>query len=187
MKYLSFVASLVVIMGLSAVAITAQTEQQKEAARIATREKLRSLLETSGPKKGINISFKQSEKQQFNFVGVKRDGLTNADLFEVVAVVSNDNTINFAVYPHYKGGYINVDKANDPVGLMRLLLNLNSHNFLYWGADDSRDIFAGFTFTLESGFPDQAIEIILYSIAPLDQFVGQMRPLIDSPSASKSN
>ena len=66
---------------------------------------------------------------------------------------------------------------------MRKLLNLSDHNFLFWGADDTGDVFAGYTFTLESGFPDKAIEIVLYSIAPLDQYVGQMRPFIDGSAA----
>ena len=47
----------------------------------------------------------------------------------------------------------------------------------------SGDIFASYTFTLESGFPDKSIEIVLYSIAPLDGFVGEMRPFIDGSSA----
>jgi hypothetical protein len=45
--------------------------------------------------------------------------------------------------------------------------------------DDTRDILAGYTFTLESGFPDKAIEIVLYSIDPLDPYVGEMRPFVD--------
>src|SRR3979411_2332865 len=69
MRYIGVIFALAVALGLSVVSISAQTDQQKEAARIATREKLRSLLESSGQKKGINISFKQSEKQPFNFVG----------------------------------------------------------------------------------------------------------------------
>ena len=165
----------------------AQTAQEKEATRIATREKLKQLLEVAGQEKGINIPFRLSEKQPFNFIGVKRDGLTNADFYEVVIVVTKDETINFAVYPHYKEGYINVDKAKNGVGLMRQLLNFNSHNFLYWGADDSGDIFAGYTFTLESGFPDEAIRVVLRSIAPLDQFVGQMRPFVDGTSAPRTS
>ena len=154
----------------------AQTPQEKEATRIATRERLRQLLTVSGPKRGIEIAFRQSEKQPFNFVGVKRGGFTNAEGFEIVIGVSNDNTIGFRIYPYYKGGYINLGKARDGAGLMHKLLNLNDHNFLFWGGDDTGDVFAGYTFTLESGFPDKSIEIVLYSIAPLDQYVGQMRP-----------
>ena len=162
-----------------------QTAQDKDAARVATRERLRKLLEVAGQEKGINIPFRQSDKQPFNFIGVKRDGLTNADFFEIVIVVSKDETISFAVYPHYHDGYINIDKVKNGAGLTRQLLNFNAHNFLYWGADDSGDIFAGYTFTLESGFPEEAIRIVLYSIKPLDQFVGQMRPFVDGTSAPK--
>ena len=162
---------------------TPQTPAQKEAARVATREKLRALLAASGPKKGIEIAFRQSDKQPFNFVGVKRGGLTNAEGFEIVVGVSNDETIGFRIYPYYKGNYINVDKARNGAGLMRKMLNLSDHNFLFWGADDTGDVFAGYTFTLESGFPDRAIEVVLYSIAPLDQYVGQMRPFLDGSAA----
>lgn len=160
-------------------AAAAQTPADKQALREATREKLRTLLANSGPKKGIEIAFRQSDKQPFNFVGVKRGGLTNAEGFEVVVGISNDETIGFRIYPYYKGGYINVDKARNGAGLMRKLLNLSDHNFLFWGADDTGDVFAGYTFTLENGFPDKSLEIVLYSIAPLDQYIGQMRPFID--------
>jgi hypothetical protein len=164
-------------------ASVAQTPAQKEAARVANREKLRALLAASGPKKGIEINFRQSDKQPFNFVAVKRGGLTNAEGFEVVVGVSNDDTIGFRIYPYYKGSYVNVNKAKDGAGLMRKLLNLNDHNFLFWGADDTGDIFAGYTFTLESGFPDKAVDVVLYSIAPLDTYVGQMRPFVDGSAA----
>ncbi len=177
----AFLASALLLGGAPA---RAQTPQEKEAARVATREKLRQLLTTAGPKRGINITFRQSEKQPFNFLGVKRDGLTNAESFEVVVGVSNDETIGFRIYPHYKGGYINVDKAKNISGLMRKLLNLSDTNFLFWGADETGDVFAGYTFTLESGFPDRAIEVVLYSIAPLDKFVGQLRPLVDGTNAA---
>jgi hypothetical protein len=179
-----FSAALILLALMScAVGTTAQTPAQKEAARVATRDRLGQLLAASGPKKGIEIAFRQSDKQPFNFVGVKRGGMTHAEAFEVVVGVSNDDTIGFRIYPYYKGGYVNVDKARNGAGLMRKLLNLSDHNFLFWGADDTGDVFAGYTFTLESGFPDKAIEIVLYSIAPLDQYVGQMRPFIDGPTA----
>ena len=140
-------------------------------------------MASSGPKKGIEINFRQSDKQPFNFVAVKRGGFANAEGFEVVIGVSNDETIGFRIYPYYKGGYVNLDKARNGPGLMRKMLNLNNSNFLFWGADETGDVFAGYTFTLESGFPDKAIEVVLYSITPLDQYVGQMRPFIDGSSA----
>lgn len=173
----------VLIAALSS-ATVAQTAQDNDAVRVANREKLRQLLIASGPKKGIETAFRQSDKQPFNFVGVKRGGFVNTEGFEIVVGVSNDQTIGFRIYPYYKGGYINIDKARNGIGLMRKLLNLNDHNFLFWGADDGGDVFAGYTFTLESGFPDKALEIVLYSIAPLDKYVGEMKPFIDGSAAA---
>lgn len=161
-----------------------QTDQQKLASRIATRDKLKTLLEVSGPKKGINIAFHPSDKQPFNFVGILNSGLKHAQSFEVVIGVSNDETIGFRIYPFYKGHYVNVDKAKNPSALMRQLLVLSDKNFLFWGADSSGDVFAGYTFTLESGFPDKAIEIVLYSILPLDQYVGEIRMNVDGTTAN---
>lgn len=62
---------------------------------------------------------------------------------------------------------------------MRTMLLFTDHNFLYWGIDDEEDAFCGYTFTLESGFPAEAIETVLRSIRNTDQFVGRLRPYID--------
>lgn len=183
MKSILTLILLMLTVTFTCASVKAQTPAEKEANRIAIREKLRTLLQNSGPKKGIEIPFRQSDKQPFNFVGVKRGGLVNAESFEVVVGVSTDDTIGFRIYPYYHGSYINVDKARNPMGLMKQLLNLSDHNFLFWGIDDSGDAFAGYTFTLESGFPDKAIEIVLYSIAPLDTYVGKMRPNVDGGAA----
>ena len=185
MKRIIAIHLLMLAASISALAVPIQepTTQQKEAMRIATRDRLIKLVETVGPRKGVNISFKQSEKQPFNLVGVLREGLTNSDSMEVIIGVTNDQTIGFRIYPHYKGSYVNIDKARNSAGLMRLLLNLSDKNFLFWGADSTNDVFAGYTFTLESGFPDKAIEVVLFSIPPLDKYVGQMRPFIDSTVA----
>jgi len=182
MKFRLLAATIFIM--LSAFMASSQTQAEKDAARIANREKLRQLLMASGPKKGIEIAFRQSDKQPFNFVAVKRGGFANVDGFEIVVGVSTDQTIGFRIYPYYKGEYVNIDKARNGVGLMRKLLNMSDHNFLFWGADDTGDVFAGYTFTLENGFPDKSLEIVLYSVAPLDQYVGQMRPFIDATSAA---
>lgn len=152
-----------------------------EAARIKTREQLGQLLDKVGL--NIKISFRQSQKQPFNIVGVLREGLTNADSFEVVIGVTANQTIGFRIFPHYNGAYVNVDKVKNSAGLMRQLLRLSDEAFLYWGADQGGDIFAGYTFTLESGFPEAAITIVLRSIANLDPFVGKMKPNIDGTPA----
>ena len=174
MKSRVFVATFVLI--ICAVAGTAQTPQERD----ATREKLRALLESAGPK--VNISFRQSDKQPYNFVGVLKTGLKNADSFEVVVSVSAQGTIHFRMFPHYGGAYVNIDKVKSSDGLMRQMLHFGDSNFLYWGADSSGDVFGAYNFTLESGFPEASIRVILNSITKLDDYVGQMRPLIDGSS-----
>ena len=153
----------------------------QQTSRDAIRERMRTLLETAGPK--VNVAFRQSEKQPYNFVGVLKTGLTNADAFEIVISVSAQDTIHFRIFPHYKDSYVNVDKVTSASGLMRQLLRFSDQNFLFWGADNSGDIFAGYNFTLESGFPEASIRVVLNSIAKLDNFVGQMRPSIDGGAA----
>jgi len=154
-------------------------QQDDEAVRNRTRERLAQLLEKAGP--DVKIAFSQSQKQPYNYVGTLRTGLANADSFEVVISVTPKETIGFRVYPHYKNGYINVDKVNDRAALMRLLLRLSDRAFLFWGADEAGDIFTGYTFTLESGFPEEAINIVLRSIVNSDKFVGEMRPMLEAP------
>ena len=155
--------------------------QPQTSSRDANREKLRAVLESAGPK--INVSFRQSDKQPYNFVGVLKTGLTNADALEIVVLVGDEDTIHFRIFPHYKGAYLNIDKASNGGGLMRQMVSFTDKNFLFWGADSSGDIFAGFNFTLESGFPEASIRVVLNSISKLDVFVGQMRPSIDGSAA----
>ena len=155
--------------------------QDPDPAREKTRERLSALLTRVGPE--IGISFKPSSKSPYVFTGVLRDGLKNADSLEIVISVTTKETIGFRIFPHYKGGYINIDKAKNTGQLTRKLAQLNDSTFLFWGADDTGDIFTGYTFTLESGFPDKAIEIVLSSIKNSDQFVGEMRPAIDGSTA----
>jgi hypothetical protein len=175
----AFAIVLFILATLSVSAVYGQ--QDDEAARNRTRERLGALLEKSGP--DINMAFSQSQKQQFNYVGTLRTGLVNAESFEIVISVTAKDTIGFRIYPHYNKGYINVDNPKDRAGLMRLLLRLSDRAFLFWGADESGDIFTGYTFTLESGFPEEAIKIVLRSIVNSDKFVGEMRPFIDGTSA----
>jgi hypothetical protein len=162
-----------------AAALPGYGQQDDEANRIRTRERLAALLEKAGA--AINVAFTQSQKQPFNYIGTLRTGLVNAESFEIVISVTPKDTIGFRIYPHYKGGYINVDKVNDRAALMRILLRLSDRAFLYWGADETGDIFTGYTFTLESGFPEEAIRIVLLSIVNSDKFIGEMRPILDAP------
>jgi hypothetical protein len=156
-------------------------QQDDEAVRNRTRERLAQLLEKAGPT--INVAFSQSQKQPYNYVGTLRTGLVNAESLEIVVSVTPKETIGFRIYPHYNKGYINVDNAKDRAALMRLLLRLSDRAFLFWGADEAGDVFTGYTFTLESGFPEEAIRIVLRSIVNSDKFVGEMRPFLDGSSA----
>jgi hypothetical protein len=156
---------------------SAQSDQQRDKAR----ERLRAALAVSGPK--IGVHFQQSTKNPYNFVGSMTTNLKNEDSLEIVVSVTKSNTVAFRIYPHYKGGYINLDHVQDRANFARQLLYLSNQNFLYWGVDDTNDTFCGFTFTLESGFPDAALDVVVRSIPNTDRFVGELRRYIDGSSA----
>lgn len=167
------------LISLSAQAIYAQ---EAEAAREKTKTRLNGLLQREGP--ALQVTFRPSERNAFNFLGEMRTGLKNAEKLEIVISVTSKETISFRIFPHYRGGYINIDKVRNTGQLLRQIAQLNERTFLYWGADSQGDVFTGYTFTLESGFPDEAIRIVLASIKNSDQFVGEMRPAIDGSSAA---
>lgn len=181
MKIPHVIRVLIFVTVLAAAPAAFSQEPDKTALREKTRERLNALLQRLGP--DMNVSFKPSSKSQFVFTGVLRDGLKNAEQFEIVISVSPSDTIGFRIFPHYKGAYVNIDKAKNSAQLLRKLVQLNDTTFLFWGADESGDVFTGYTFTLESGFPDKAIEIVLSSIKNSDQFVGELRPAIDGSNA----
>ncbi|HEV7765521.1 MAG TPA: hypothetical protein VGQ76_11010 [Thermoanaerobaculia bacterium] len=158
----------------------------EEISRDATREKLRATLTAAGKRDDVNVTFTQSEKEPYNFIAVMED-FPNSDSLEIVIRVTPNDTLAFRVYPHFKGKYINLDSAKDAKGLMRTMLLFSDHNFLFWGVDDSKDAFAGYTITLDSGFPEEAVETVLRSIRNTDQFVGKMRPFLDGSAAPASN
>jgi hypothetical protein len=66
-----------------------------------------------------------------------------------------------------------------PVGLWAVLTASAAHNFLHWGVDDVSDVFAAYTFTLESGFPEEAIKVVLRSIPLVDESVGEIVQFIE--------
>lgn len=168
--------------GLATHSVAAQAQNESSPERDATREQLRQVLATGGARSDVGVTFQQSTKNPYNFVG-SMTGLSNSASFEIVISVTKSATIGFRVYPHYHGGYINLGRAKDRPGLMRALLGYNDTNFMFWGADDTSDVFCGYTFTLESGFPSDAIVIVLRSLRNQDKFVGEMRPFIDGSVA----
>lgn len=169
-------------IALTFAAQAAQGQQNESAdARIRTREQLGQLLDKVEP--SLHITFRQYEKRPFEFVGLLKEGVTQAESLEVVIAVTPNQTIKFRIFPRYKNGYINVDNVKNSAGLMRQLLRLSDSAFLFWGVDPSGDIFSGYTFTLESGFPQESIKIVLKSIVNSDKFIGEMKPMIDGSGA----
>ncbi len=150
----------------------------QDSTRDTTRTQLADVLQTAGARADVAVTFHQSTKNPYNFVGLMTTGLVNADSLEIVISVTKSDTIGFRVYPHYKGRYINVGRAKNQQALMRKLLYFSDQNFLFWGADDTSDVFSGYTITLESGFPAEAITVVLRSIRNTDKFVGQLKPFI---------
>jgi hypothetical protein len=163
--------------------VSAPPASAQSPGRDATRAQLGALLSSTGTRADVNVAFRQSTKQPYNFTGTMDTGLANADSLEIVISVTSHDTIGFRVYPHYKGNYINLNRAADSSGLMRKLLYYSDQNFLFWGADDESDVFSGYTVTLESGFPSAAIVEILRSIHNTDKYVGELRHFIDGSAA----
>lgn len=180
MKRIAIFIFFILTMTVAPAVYGQQTEQQaRDAARIRTRDQLTKLLTKVGP--DVNITFAQSQKQPFNYIGTLKQGLAHAESFEVVVSITANDTIGFRIYPHYKSTYINVDKARNPSALMKQLLRLSDRAFMFWGVDEAGDVFTGYTFTLESGFPEEAINVVLRSIVNSDKFIGELRPTLDPP------
>lgn len=170
------VAALFVAVGvLAAPALHAQ--KIDDATRNRNRERLASLLESAAS--ATNLSFTRSDSNPFTYSAVLTRGLQHADSIEVVIGATDVDTVFLRAFPKYKGSYINVDKVRDPATLMRQALKLSARTFLYWGADGDGDIFFGFTFTLESGFPNDAIRVVLRSIATHDQYIAELKSAIE--------
>ena len=68
-----------------------------------------------------------------------------------------------------------MDSTTGPALLVAVrLLHLSAHNFLHWGVDDASHVFAAYAFTLESGFPEEAIKEVLRSIPLVGESVREM-------------
>ncbi len=172
----SFGAS-VLVLALMASGARIVRAQEDEADRNATRERVRTALQNIGPR--MSVDFRQSDKQPYNFVGSLKSGLSNAESMEILVMIGHNDILTVQAYPHIPGNkYINIDRSPNSAGLMRKLLSYNDGEFFTWGMDDVYDCFAQFTFTLESGFPSEALDVVLRSVPLLDKKVGEMSLLI---------
>jgi hypothetical protein len=147
------------------------------ATRVETRAKLEALLTTYSKALGFRRWYRSTDNP-FAIEAFYDRGLRYASRLEVVINVTRQNTLGFRVFPHWNGpgprDYIDLDDARDPPGLMRQALRLSEQNFMFWGMDASHDLFAGYTITLESGFPDAAVRVVLESVPLVDDSVGDL-------------
>jgi hypothetical protein len=123
--------------------------------------------------------FRSADNDPFQIEGVLDKGLHYESRFELQFNVTPQNTIGVRVYPTLYNERIDIDDARDSKGLARQLLHFSAHDFFSWGVDDASNVFARFTFTLESGFPEEAIKVVLRSIPLLDDSVGEMVNFIE--------
>ena len=154
--------------------VVAQTDG--DSVQAVTCEKLKALLATYPPAREMRWYV---INHNGDFDAFLDKGLTYASRFEVYITVTRQRTIWIRVYPQVLGEHVNLDNVRDPNGLARLLLRLSYHNFFFWGADDSADLFAGYQFTLESGFPEEAIKEVIKSIPLIDDSVGDINSFIE--------
>ncbi len=167
--------ALFALVALVALPLATRAGTESLADRQATQSKVRATLDTYG-QTDAGITFHQVAKNPFNFAGTLSSGLKNATILETVVSVTDDNTINVVVYPQLDGMYVNIVKSKHALALSRKLLELNYRTFFFWGADDTDDVYAAYKFTLESGYPEDALRTALSSIPLLDRFVAEFKP-----------
>ena len=140
--------------------------------RVDARNRLDSLLHAYG--KTLRMRFFRNRDDPFEIDGFYDKDLRYSSRFELEVNITPENTIGIRAYPQFYGRRINVDEVRDPNRLALELLHLSAHNFLHWGVDDASHVFAAYAFTLESGFPEEAIKEVLRSIPLVDESVREM-------------
>lgn len=141
----------------------------------ATLAQLQAIIGTYAPARDIRW---YRANDPFDLDGFYDKKLRWASRLEIYITVTHQATIWVRVYPQYYGHHVNLDRVHDPNGFMQQMLRLSYHNFFFWGLDDNRDAFAGYQFTLESGFPEASVEEVIKSIPLIDESVGDLTPFI---------
>jgi hypothetical protein len=164
------------ILTLSGVApLVAQTDPN--AARTKTFDRLWALVHPYGS--SLHYRVYGMQKDPFTIEAFYDKDLRYTPRFEIYISVTRQETIQFRIYPQFFGHYMNLDSLSNPDSLMEKVLRFSDKGFFFWAADENRDVFAGYTFTLESGFPDEAIKEVLKSIPLLDSSVGQLTSFME--------
>jgi hypothetical protein len=146
-----------------------------DSVQAVTLEKLKAVIAAYEPARQIRW---YRAGDPFALDGFYDKGLHWASRLEIYIYVTRQATIWLRVYPQYYGHHINVNRVHDSNGLMQQMLRFSYHNFFFWGLDDNRDAFAGYQFTLESGFPEEAVKEVIKSIPLIDESVGDLTPFI---------
>ena len=169
-------AGLWAVLTVSGIRAVAAQKIDVDSVQVVTRTKLEALLASYGPAR--DTRWRRSQHNPFAMVGYFDKDLTYASRFEIFITITNKATIWFRVYPMWSD-YINIDEARDASGLMRWVLRDSYRSFFFWGVDDDLDVFAGYEFTLEDGFPEEAIKVVIRSVPLIDGSVGEMRYFIE--------
>lgn len=160
--------------------LAAQTDPV--ALQTAARDQLEALLSTYPPARAMH--FRRRPGDPFAIEGYLRKDLTYAADFHIVVVVTPKRTITFRVFPGYgEYYYLKLSNCRDPDGVMQKLLQFSYHTFFFWGVNDALDVFAGYTFTLESDFPEDAIKVVIRSIPLIDGSIGELADYIEAADA----
>lgn len=165
-----------VILALAASGLqTLSAQSANDSVQAATLAQLKTVIATYEPARQIRWIRADSP---FDLDGFYDKGLKWANTLEIDITVTHQATIWIRVYPQYYEHHINLDHVHDPNGLMQQMLKMSYHNFFFWGLDDNHDAFAGYQFTLESGFPEAAVKEVIKSIPLIDGSVGDLTPFI---------
>lgn len=165
------------LLTLSGAGVVAAQMINVDSVQVVTRDRLETLLATYPP--AHDTKWHRSTNDPFAIVGYFDKGLKYAERFEIVITVTQKATIWFRVYPQWGGDYINIDKVRDRSGLMQKMLQFSYHNIFFWGAEDALDVVVGYQFTLESGFPEEAIKVVIRSVPLIDEYVGEIGSFIE--------
>jgi hypothetical protein len=154
---------------------TLSAQSPNDSVQAATLAQLKTVIASYEPAQAIRW---YRANDPFDLDGFYDKGLKWANRLEIYITVTRQATIWIRVYPQYYGHHVNLEHVHDSTGLMRQMLRLSYHNFFFWGLDDQRDAFAGYQFTLESGFPEAAVKEVIKSIPLVDGAVGDLTPFI---------
>ena len=175
------VLSVIVAVGvLAAAPLSAQ--KIDEAKRIRNREQLLTVLRAAAD--ATHMTFERSKVNQFNYSAYLTVGLKYAESVEVVIGATDVDTIFMRAFPKVQGRLHERREGQGPDRLDAPATKAGGADVLLLGDDAQGDLFWGYTFTLEYGFPVDSIRIVLRSVQTHDRDTSAncCRRLVATPS-----